>query len=142
MGYSPAFITEALRRSNNDVNIAIQLMTDDVFKTSVLSQAVTDIVSQPSSSATAAAISEAAAGANVQDLVNNPAIVEAVRQALDKSFSDDSLSQAQSREDIEKSEKAYKNLTKDMCSEAEYIDLTLAAESTYLDQYKALLAPI
>jgi len=48
-------------------------------------------------------------------------------------------SEGASPEEMERSQKAYESLSKDIGTESDYIDLTLSAEMQFLDQYKALL---
>ena len=84
----------------------------------------------PSTSADAAAAQSQASNSSV-----------APAPALLDQFSEEQLdlSPPQSAEELERSQNAFNALSKDTCSESEYIDLALSAESTFLNQYKNLL---
>lgn len=160
MGFSPTLVQAALRRANNDMNVAIQLLGDDRF----LQEARAKIVLPPSSAessgpstsaAAAAALAEriaanlpatttpsgSALGSVPQQTPINPELLQSIAdQLFENNLHDEFLGMDEA--DIAKSQKAYESLTKDTCSESEYLDLTLSAETQYLDQYKVLVASL
>jgi len=160
MGFSPTLSITALRRSNNDVNTAIQLLGDDAFVQEARANIVLPTAADqgPSTSTAASALSEAIAStlAAVQQanpeaqaeiartasqLFQNP---ELLQQVADQLLTNDLLDEfsGMNETDREKSQKAYESLTKDTCSESEYIDLNLSAETDYMEKYKDLLAAL
>lgn len=169
MGYHAFLISEALRRTNNDPSASIQLMSNPNFESEVLISMVNKIATQPTTSTqnslntaitTAVAnLSETAAASlpggssSIAEVINAAAnngalgaAINEVKAVLNQSFSEDRLlastTPSASEEEIQKSKKAYDTLAKDIHSEAEYIDLSLMPESTYLDQYKTLLSSL
>lgn len=158
MGYSPTLAKAALRRSNNDMNVAIQLLASDDFinearanikiTPSTLAAAVVipgETRSEPSTSTAAtAADAVAALTATANAATANPQDPELMQSLADQLF------ETMMRGDVpivtpgelEKSQKAYESLKKDTCTESEYIDLTLSDEMQYLEQYKILLTTL
>lgn len=93
----------------------------------------------------AAALGGDLAGAMTALATNPDAIssaINSIKTALNSTLSEEallSLTPTPSEEEVQKSRKAYNTLAKDIHSEAEYIDLEMRPENTYLAQYKALL---
>jgi len=150
MGYSPTLIAESLKRSNNDLNTAIQLMADNEFSKKMVAEAITATAAEiPTTSSSVVGNSEIAAAlqsaaqlitsSSSQDINNE--VLLAARAALDSFFSEEQLmaSKIRSDEELMKAQQAYDTLAKDTCSEAEYIDLNLSAEYEYLELYKSHL---
>jgi hypothetical protein len=165
MGYSPILIAASLKRTNNEVNGAIQLMTDEAFINSAISKAIKSLTNEtqrrqaggastsaavdPDAAAAATAAAVAAALANLQNPseggssssasdTDAASLLQSAKALLDKTFSEENLlaGSTQSEEDFKMSQKAYDTLKKGTCSEAEYIDLSLSAEQEYLSLYK------
>ncbi|CAL8106533.1 unnamed protein product [Orchesella dallaii] len=145
MGFSPTMVTFALRRANNDMNIAIQLLGDNDF----LRQARENIVipstqDGPSTSSAATAEAIAAASAVAEQVRPTASQQELLQNLADQLFENNLLDEfsMMNEAEKEKSQKAYESLSKDTCSESEYIDLTLSAEAEYLEHYKTLIITI
>ena len=141
MGYNPALITPALKRANNDINVAIQLVSDNTFISSVIEglkslQALraASEANNPTPSTSASAETEVP-GPSTATI---PGISPSLQRLVDEFELNDAAEEV-NPEEMEKSQKAYDALSKDMCSEEDYIDLGLSAETEYLDQYKTLL---
>lgn len=148
MGYSPTLAKAALRRGNNDMNIAIQLLADNDFVSQERANLQHVQSSAPSTSAAAnavAALSSMAAatvaGVDTTIEANGELLQSLADQLFESALQQDSLLNLNEAE-IQRGQQAYESLKKDTCSEAEYIDLTLTAETNYLEQYKTLLTTI
>ncbi len=163
MGYSPTLAKAALRRSNNDMNVAIQLLASNDFVSearaniqitpstvAAAANAPRPSASEPSTSAAsaeAAAAAEAAVAAltaTANAATANPQNAELIQTLADQLFETMMQNDVTSLNagELEKSQKAYESLKKDTCTESEYIDLTLSDEMQYLDQYKILLTTL
>jgi len=147
MGFSPTMVTFALRRANNDMNVAIQLLGDNDF----LRQARANIVipsSQdgPSTSSAAAATADAIAAASAATVqaTQTASQQELLQNLADQLFENNMLDEFSMMDEAEKekSQKAYVSLSKDTCAESDYIDLALSAETEYLEHYKILITTI
>ena len=147
MGFNPLIASNALKRTNNDVNAALQLVNDDEFISQVVSQCITNIPAPPPSGSTESSAQNETGGESSSSpnnvpgssgFSNNSSLMHELTQMahfLSEELSDDHLPTAET----ERSQKAYDALSKDMCSEADYIDLNLESENSYIRQYKGLL---
>lgn len=159
MGYSPTLAKAALQRSNNDMNVAIQLLASSDFVNdaraniqitpSTIAAAVTaprpsESVPSTSSAAAEAETAVAALTATANAATANPQNAELIQTLADQLFETMMQTDVSSLNagELEKSQKAYESLKKDTCTESEYIDLTLSDEMEYLEQYKVLLTTL
>jgi hypothetical protein len=148
MGFNAMIASAALKRTNNEINAALQLVNDMDFMTEVVSKASrthlpsTSQDTQPPSSASNA--SDPPPSTSHSDSNPPPASSEfdmmATLAYLEQHLLTDSPSDEHvSAEEAARSQKAYDVLSKDISAEADYIDLTLSAENAYISQYKELL---
>lgn len=136
MGYHPVLAMAALKRCNNDISSAVQLVTDNLFVSAVISDMEGD-----STLSTSSIPATNVSGSNeTSQPTQLPPVSRSLAMLLDDSAElEEDTSEDANPTETERSQKAYENLSKDIASESEYIDLALSSETEYLHQYKSLL---
>lgn len=145
MGFNGVIALSALKRTNNDINAALQLVNDMDFITQVVSS--TDLPgAAPAASSSSSNVPPGSIGGNGQpsaavppSLIDDYELARTLAQLEDHLLAETLSEERLTSEEIERSQKAYDVLSKDVSSESDYIDLTLSAEKSYINRYKELL---
>jgi len=148
MGYHPILIVPALKRANNDINAALQMIADNFFISSVIESYKPTVTAGPSTAPAPGRSNSNSAitpndgqvpGPSSAPIIPIPGVTASMQRIADQVMAMEHKEEPISAEDRLRSQKAYDALTTGMCSDSEYIDLALSAETTYLEQYKNLL---
>lgn len=152
MGFNGVIALSALKRTNNDVNAALQLVNDMDFITQVVSSTDLPAAStnrssseDPGTSGTSSNDPSSNTGSSASSSAPQPSVLgdyelaRTLAQLEDHLLAETVSEERLTAEEIERSQKAYDVLSKDVTSESDYIDLTLSAEKSFINRYKELL---
>ncbi|CAG7828581.1 unnamed protein product [Allacma fusca] len=146
MGFNAMIAAAALKRTNNEINAALQLVNDIDFMTEVVSKAsrkhlpsTTQDAQESSSTSDAVPSTSGSQSGGAPDIPNELDILTALAHLENSLLAESPSDEHLTPEDAARSQKAYDVLSKDISAEADYIDLTLSAENSYINQYKELL---